>query len=472
MWVPWRCRRRRSWSLRSPVLQLSKKDAWTLGDAYEGTQIFGATGSGKTSGSGKAIAMSFLAHGFGGLVLTAKPGEREQWQRYCRAMGRRPPAVFRIGGPHRFNFLDYERAAAAEGGMTQNLVALFTEVLEAGADKSQRQNDAFWTNALEQLLRNAIDLVILGTDSLSLPVLYEVIQSAPQDPEDLDDGQWRETSACFRLISDHCDADRPAAAQRDFDAAARYFLREYPTLAEKTRSIIVAMFTGMAEQFIRGAMYDLFCTETTLAPEHAQAGAVIIIDLPVKTHHTVGRFAQVLWKYVFQRATERRDIRTSPRPLFLWADEAQFFVTRRDMHFQSTARSSRAATVYLTQNISNYEDVLGANKPAMESLLGSFQTKIFHANSGPTNQWAEDLIAKSWHTRSSTNFGPQGDDKRDRASMGFSDSLDPDVPAQAFTQLRCGGPQNDLLVEAILFKSGRRWHVSGSSAIKVTFKQQ
>ena len=49
---------------------------WTVRDAVEGVQIFGGIGSGKTSGSGRMIALKFLKAGFGGLVLTVKPDER------------------------------------------------------------------------------------------------------------------------------------------------------------------------------------------------------------------------------------------------------------------------------------------------------------------------------------------------------------------------------------------------------------
>ena len=41
-------------------------DVWRIRDACEGTMIFGGTGSGKTSGSGRTLATSFLAAGFGG----------------------------------------------------------------------------------------------------------------------------------------------------------------------------------------------------------------------------------------------------------------------------------------------------------------------------------------------------------------------------------------------------------------------
>ena len=65
----------------TPLLSFtgSARDVWSIRDAFEGVQIFGAVGSGKTSGSGETIARAFLAAGFGGLVLTAKPDERELW---------------------------------------------------------------------------------------------------------------------------------------------------------------------------------------------------------------------------------------------------------------------------------------------------------------------------------------------------------------------------------------------------------
>ena len=84
-------------------------DTWTIRDACEGVQIFGAIGSGKTSGSGAAIAKAFLNSGFGGLVLCAKPEERQLWQQYARETGREAHLfIFSPDHAWRFNFLDYE----------------------------------------------------------------------------------------------------------------------------------------------------------------------------------------------------------------------------------------------------------------------------------------------------------------------------------------------------------------------------
>ena len=62
-------------NLDAPLLRLSHKDVFTLRDACQGVHVFGGIGSGKTSGSGKALASAYLRAGFGGLVLCAKPDE-------------------------------------------------------------------------------------------------------------------------------------------------------------------------------------------------------------------------------------------------------------------------------------------------------------------------------------------------------------------------------------------------------------
>src|SRR5262249_7454836 len=143
--------------------------------------------------------------------------------------------------------------------------------------------------------------------------------------------------------------------------------------------------------------------------EDTFAGKLILLNLPVKEFGEVGRFAQILFKTVWQRAVERRG--SHGVPVFLWADEAQFFVTRYDMLFQQTARSSRAATVYLTQSVVNFRAAQDANHDATaisESLLGNLQTKVFHANACPTtNEYAERLFGQE--LRYTTGAGVDAD---------------------------------------------------------------
>ena len=93
------------------------------------------------------------------------------------------------------------------------------------------------------------------------------------------------------------------------------------------------MFTGLADQFLRGKTHKLFTDKLSIVPELSETGKIIILDLPVKEYGESGRLAQILFKYLWQKAIERRSVKESPRPVFLWADEAQNFCASYDMQF-------------------------------------------------------------------------------------------------------------------------------------------
>src|ERR1700686_3500943 len=89
------------------------KDAhgFTVADAQSGVAVFGATGSGKTSGPGQLLARAYLRAGMGGIVLVAISDERAQWEAWARATGRSEDIVtVDAGGRARFNFVDWHAA--------------------------------------------------------------------------------------------------------------------------------------------------------------------------------------------------------------------------------------------------------------------------------------------------------------------------------------------------------------------------
>ncbi len=460
--------------LERTLLAFTGENGFTVRQAMEGVQIFGATGSGKTTGSGAALARAFLAAGFGGLVLTAKPDEADRWRAYCREAGRLDDLLlFEPGSPLAFNFLEYERRRPGAGaGLTENIVRLFMTVLEVGGSgQNFGGGDAYWGNALRQLLRNAVDLVRLADQPLSLKAIDEIIASAPQSPHELRDEEaceaWKRDSLCFAYLAS---AQEKAGETQDFAITYSYWVKQFPYLADRTRSIIVSSFTSLADAFLRGPLYPLLCDRLTVIPEHTHTGKVLLLNLPVKEFGEVGRFAQTLLKYCWQRATEQRDVAQYPNPVFLWADEAHFFVTSHDAEFQSTARSARAATVYLTQNLSNYYAAVGGDptgRAKVDSLLGNLQTKIFHANGDAvTNLWGAELISKTWQRRQTLSF-----QETTRAGMSSSDSLEFQLQPISFTRLAKGGPENDFAVDAVVFQAGRQWQGTDRNYLEHAFKQ-
>lgn len=180
----------------------------------------------------------------------------------------------------------------------------------------------------------------------------------------------------------------------------QFFTESFMNLSEKTRSIIDFSFSGFLFRLLREPVYSLFCKHVSnFTPASSLEGKIILIDLPIKIHHKIGRDCQILFKYIWQRTMEKRDIAENNRPVFLWADEAQNFIHELDAEFQATARSSCVATVYISQNIPNYHANMGGQKSSfrVQSFLGTLGTKIFHANADvETNKYASELIGDGY----------------------------------------------------------------------------
>lgn len=484
-------RTRDRWKPALPLLHWSRSEAWLLRHAYEGTICFGATGSGKSTGSGEALGTGLLQIGAAGLVLTAKPDETRVWERYCRKTGRTTDLlIFGPDHPWRFNFLDYELTRAGRGaGLTENIVNLFSTVLElAGRDTGSgtgREDEGYWRRAMRQLVRNLVDVLVLGTGSVSIPDLYQLVVSAPTSREQMRSEEWRAGSFCFHCL---CEAERRSKTpqeQRDLALVADYLLVEFPALSEKTRSIVVSTFTSLIDVLNRGILRELFCGETNLTPEATQAGHVVVLDLPLKEYGEVGLIAQTIFKYCWQRSIERRDVRFSPRPQFLWIDEAQNFVTAgSDMQFQATARSARVASVYLVQNVSSVVAALGGQqqgKAEADAILGNLNLKIFHANGDPlTNEYAANLIGRTKQMLFNTNSSYQPQDwpaslfgsGGSQTSAGMNETWEYEIQPAEFATLRTGGRENKWKVGAVVYQSGRTFSDTGRNWRFHTFMQK
>jgi hypothetical protein len=413
--------------------------------------------------------MRLLSLGYGGLILTVKNDDADQWTNeqtgYCARAGRsKDLIVVSKEGCHQFDFLEYELQRSGPGaGDTSELARLFSTVLESAGD-TMSTTDPYWPRAMKQLLKNSIDMAKFATGRVSLPVLSTIVHEAPLNVDETKGEDWQ------ALVRAAQAAPKTEIDRRDLKITLDYFNREFPRLNEKTRSSIVSMFTSMADVLLRGTIGNLFSGgRFTFMPEQSHEGKLILVDLPVKEYGETGRFAQMVLKYVWQRAAERRDKMKPMRPVFLWCDESQELVTSHDAAFQATARSSGVATVYLSQNLRNYHARLGGGPKAeaeADCLLGNLSTKVFHANGDPTtNQWAERIFGYAPQRRNGGSVAGQS------TTVNWNQSTEPVVPAKTFTTLREGGTANKRQVDAIIFKTGREWSASGDNFINVVFEQ-
>ena len=458
-------------------------DAFRISDALTGVCVFGGTGSGKTSGPAKHLAYGYLAAGFGGLVLCAKKEERRQWQQWAADTGRSDDLVIIDGtGTWRFNFMDWEASRPEEGGggLTINIVAILDEIAKAVANSTGKSeggqgDNKFWADALHHMNTNLVDLPLFVGLQVSLPLLRSIVNSAPQNLEQIHDQAWQETSTCWATIAE---ADKMTAGasdylRADFEECRDYWLREYPVLSEKTRSIITLTFSMLVRPLITRPLRKLFSADTNIRPEDTFEGKIIICDLPVQEYRLAGRIANLAWKFCLQVSVLRRmppaQSNVYLRPVFLWSDEAQNFVTDFDAEYQAVARSAGGCTVYLTQNRESYRRVLG-NSDAVDSLLGNLQAKFFCQNTGETNEWVSKLLGERWVKIASTNAGhsrsdgslTQKDGSR-HAGVSHSDQRRFFVEPSVFTTLKRGGPKHEFQVEAIVYNGGHLFESAGEA---------
>ncbi len=463
--------------LNFPLLYFDadKQFAWTLEDAVRGCQVFGGIGSGKTSGSGKNIAKSFISNGYGGLVCCAKKDERAAWVDYAKQCGRLDDLIiFSEKNPFRFNFLDYElNRKSRGGGETLGVVKLYNTIHEMSRRNSgsgQGSEDRFWESALNRLLTRLVELIKLSGEVLSVENMYQILVSSPKSTDAFEDEKWVNSSYCVKCLEkaavDHEDS-------YEFKLVDSYFASEFATLDEKTRSIVSESAMALFELFMTpGILRDLFTNETNVTPDVTfTSNKIIILDIPVQTHGEVGIIAQSLFKYMWQQCAERRDLKENPTPAFLWVDEAQFFLNKQDALFQTTCRSSKICTVFLSQNISNYYSVMSGGaryKETTDSFLALMATKIFHAqNDFVTNRWASDTIAEDFRLVSNFNsrMGKEG------GSSGASEQMMHQVRPVEFSLLFNGGIMNNYKVEAFITIAGRPLS-NGKNYMKVTFDQR
>lgn len=470
---------------------------FTIRNAVEGIQIFGGIGAGKTSASGRLIALQYLKAGFGGLVLAAKTDERKLWEEYCRITNRSEDLIIvEPGGRHCFNFLEYESSGKSnKKTYTDNIVQVLKTVLRASEEKSGgKSDDPFWEVAQDMLITNAIDLCLLACGFVTIDLLYSIVLTAPKkEAQKKSSDSPGGFNATFKKAQENVIEKINAMKKSDCEEATDYgseqvlldrvpearvlkfldqfFLDHYRDLSDKTRSIVEFSFVGFLFRLMKEPFRSLFNSPvSTFKPEDCFEGKIILLDLPVKEYHHVGRDAQVMFKYIWQRAMEKRTVSDDTRPVFLWADEAQHFLHEYDAEYQATARSSRIATVYLSQNLANYHANMGGIKSEyrVKSFLGTLGTKIFHANADVhTNQYASDLIGEGWDLDISKSLNVSGE-----FSAGKSESykLQKMVRPEAFNLLRTGGPENNSIVDAYIHRQGALFS-DGLPFSKLSFSQ-
>ena len=455
-----------------PALSLSDADHLRLRDLVEGTLITGAPGSGKTTTSGKQLACALLrTPNTGGLVLTAKAEETANWIAYAKACGREKDLiVFNAESGLCFDPLHYEFTRPGRGaGDMESIIDFFSTLVSIGHKEVGHGHDPFWERGNEQVMRNCIKLLELAGERISIASIDRVIKSLPTLPGEHEQAEWQGQSYCAQLIKaikarkDTLSADQWS----DLDFATQYIFNKWANFDARPRSSLEMTWSGMADKFLFNPFNRLFCSgKCDFTPEDTtHRNKIIICDFPLLEYgHETGRTINVILKLIYQRAWLRRKLSQSANPVFLWQDEFQYFVTRRDNFFQQTCRGSRVAVVCLTQNILNLSEELGEDQPGSKtkSFLGNLAIKIFHQqNDTETCNYAADQIGK--HYVYLDNYNAGGDATHMHANVGGGKHLVHVIEPIEFTRLTKPDADNPLS-QAIVYQSGKPFNATKTSA--------
>jgi hypothetical protein len=476
--------------LDTTILSLSesKGDDITIRVGNEGLIITSSAGGGKTSCVGKQLAHGFLLAQpkAGGLVLTAKAEETANWIRYAKACGREKDLiVFNAESGHVFDPLYYEFTRPGRGaGDIESIIDLFSTLISIGKKEAGQAHDPFWERGNEQLMRNVIKLLDLAGERVSIASIDRVIKSLPTRPGEFEEESWQRQSYCAQLIASIRARKHTLTEDQwsDLDFATQYIFNKWPAFDERPRSSLEMTWSGMADKFLFNPFNRLFCSgKCSFTPEMAtHESKIVLCDFPLLEYgHETGRLINVMLKLIFQRAWLRRNLAESPNPVFLWQDEFQYFVTRRDNFFQQTCRGSRVSVVCLTQNILNLSEELGEQQPGSKtkSFLGNFGTKIFlQQNDIDTCTYAADQIGKEYRYLDSWNAG--SGDNHSHAGVSGSKQLVHIIEPIEFTRLIKPDASNPY-AQGIVYMSGRTFNATktdqnpkGKNYLSVLFSRE
>jgi len=402
-------------------------------------------------------------------VLTAKAEETQSWIAYAKACRREKDLIiFNAESGHSFDPLHYEWTRPGRGaGDLESIIDFFSTLVSIGKKEGGgHSHDPFWERGNEQLMRNVIKLLDLAQERVSIANIDRVIKSLPTRPEEHEQAAWQEQSFCARLIKaiktrkESLNEDQWS----DLDFATQYIFRKWPAFDERPRSSLEMTWSGMADKFLFNPFHRLFCGgKCSFTPEMTTHDRKIIIcDFPLLEYgHETGRLINIILKLIFQRAWLRRKLEESGNPVFLWQDEFQYFVTRRDNFFQQTCRGSRVAVVCLTQNILNLSEELGEEQPGSKtkSFCGNLAIKIAHQQNEPdTATFMAEIIGKEYRYLDSYHAGAAVNEKT-HASVGGSQQLVHIVEPIEFTRLMKPDAQNPY-AQAIVYQSGKPFNAT------------
>lgn len=460
---------------------LSPYDPIRAADLAEGVLLTGSPGSGKTSAVLKQLSLAMLRAGYGGLFLTARPDDTANYIRYVEAAGRKDDLiVFSATSGDYFDPLFYlfSRPGNA-GGNLETVVDMFTTLLSIGRAHNDSSSDRFWELAAEQLMRNAMVLLSLAEQPISIVSINALIDALPARPGEHLTPEFQQSSHCTKVLTAIRERQEQLSPDQwsDAEVALNFALHRWPTLDDRVRNSVLATWDGLANKFMFAPLGRIFSSgKCTLIPEMTTQGRkVIILDFPYLVAGETNRLVTCLTKLAFIQGWLGRDIHRYPEMAFIVSDECQYHALPRgrDNFFMQTARGARVISIAATQNLLNISEQFG------EHDLGT-KTKSWTANTGikialqqndpDTNEYYAKVVGREYKMLSSWNASEQ-------MNAGGHEHLAYIVEPDEFQRLHKPTAEQPL-AEAIVIKGGEPFNITrtpqcpqGRNFLRVAFNR-
>lgn len=446
-----------------------------------GVLLLGRSGSGKTSSSGHLLGRRIVAMpNSGGVIIAAKSEDREMWTRIFQRAGREQDLL--VFGPHdplRFNFLDYARQLNDDPRNIVHCLQTLAESLRGFENRPGTDQEQFWQLQNERALYAAVVVVRLAHGgTVSAPDLQTFISEAATSPEQISDPKWVAGTHSQWLDAAHR-APKSEIEKHDFDLAVEYWLGAYPTMAEKTRSCVVAGVLGLLHVFNTGLVRQLVSGTTTVTPDDTLAGRWVLVDMSPSEWGVAGNLVCSGWKYLTQRALLKRRVFPETGVHTIWMDEAHLHVNSFDATYLAQCRSRRGSMVLLTQSLPGLYAAMpqGTGEHQTHSLLSNFGHIVVHAVDPVSAEWCVKKLGRRREVFHSGSIQPDTDVYNElfgapRVTGSYSEHYEPVLQDAVFMNgLRTGGPKNGYCCDAIVIRSGEPFS-TGANWLRCTFQQE
>lgn len=433
--------------------------------------VTGCSGGGKSSATAVLIR-ELLRDGCGMYLPAGKPGDARRYAEMARRAGRSDVYLFDATCRWRVNFLDAVLGTGDDATLALQAEAAFSQLGQAlnAVGGGGREDDPFWTTNTKRWIRMGFRLILAAGERPSVPLLVDLVSSAPASPAAIGGEAFR-SGTCFRLLARASERLENTPRRAEYLEVENFWLLEVPGTADRQRSGIIGGFLGPADVLSAGIPKAVLCSDSNLDPAELVArNAVAITDFPLGSAGVMCPVINTALKYALQRAVLRRTADETVPPFVFAIDEYQTQASEFDAEYLSLCRSARGPMLLMTQGFESLMACFPGRgaEHKVNVLTGNCAVRMFMSPTPATGAWlVEKLLgqrvrlmvggsasAGGYDSPWDLVTGPRGGTG---ATGSFQQQFVPWLTQAELAALRTGGAGNGRWVDFIVTIAGRRF---------------